>query len=100
MPAVPHRAHPIPAPVHAPTVKQAAPVVAEPAAPVAVAAAPVPAAAPAPVNHVTSSQFHAQDELGGFQYGYSNQNSNKQETRDAYGNVKGRLLITAMNERI
>jgi hypothetical protein len=36
-----------------------------------------------------SSQYHAQDELGQVNYGYSNVNSQKQETRDAFGNVVG-----------
>jgi hypothetical protein len=47
----------------------------------------------APVNHapteVVSSQFHAQDELGQYNYGYSNPNSAKQETKSADGVVKG-----------
>merc|ERR1712241_984217 len=63
----------------------AAPVVTIKAAPVAtVKAAPTPVvtvnAAPAPVNQATSTQFHAQDEFGNFQYGYSNINSQKHET--------------------
>merc|ERR1712045_515137 len=57
----------------------AAPMVtvkATPAPVVTVKAAPTPVvtvnAAPAPVNQATSTQFHAQDEFGNFQYGYSN----------------------------
>ena len=62
------------------------------------AAAPAPAvveeyhaaAAPAPeVQTQVATQFHAQDEFGRVQYGYSNVNSHKQETRDEYGNVHG-----------
>merc|ERR1712004_934692 len=52
---------------------------------VTVNAAPIEAAAP--LN--PSSQFHAQDEFGNFQYGYSNINSQKQETGNAYGGVSG-----------
>ena len=67
-------------------------------APVAVAApAPVPAPAPYASTSVvqavpaaaTSSQYHAQDELGNVAYGYKNPNSAKDEQRDAYGNVVG-----------
>lgn len=52
------------------------------------AAEPVAAAAPA-VPSVVASQYHAQDELGHVEYGYANVNSQKQESRDAYGNVHG-----------
>merc|ERR1711922_9892 len=41
------------------------------------AVAPVPVAIPA----TPSSQFHAQDEFGQFNFGYQNINSNKQESR-------------------
>ena len=52
--------------------------------------APAQPAAPAPAApSVVSSQYHAQDELGHVEYGYSNVNSQKQESRDAYGNVQG-----------
>merc|ERR1712026_607277 len=60
----------------APVVQAAAPVVA--AAPVAQAAAPVEAVAPAAVPVVAAAvdaannQFHAQDDYGQFNYGYSN----------------------------
>ena len=60
---------------------------------------PPPAEAPAaPVEAVASdaiapgvvaSQYHAQDEFGNVAYGYSNGQSQKQEQRDAYGNVYG-----------
>ena len=58
----------------------------------------VPAAVPAaPIAGPTlqagpgvSTQYHAQDEFGNYEYGYSNPNSEKQERRDAYGNVIGR----------
>ena len=86
------------------------PLAAAPAAPAAPVAAPAPAAAltyeahPEPVPEpytfaapaepvaaaaVHASQYHAQDELGHVEYGYSNPNSQKQESRDAYGNVHG-----------
>ena len=65
----------------------------EPVAPVAVAAdhVVVPAAAPTvPVAApVVSSQYHAQDDLGQYNYGYSNPNSAKVETKSADGIVRG-----------
>ena len=65
----------------------------EPVAPVAVAADPVvvPAATPVvPVaSPVVSSQYHAQDDLGQYNYGYSNPNSAKVETKSADGIVRG-----------
>ena len=65
----------------------------EPVAPVAVAADPVvvPAAAPVvPVaSPVVSSQYHAQDDLGQYNYGYSNADSAKVETKSADGVVRG-----------
>ena len=64
--------------VNAAPIEAAAPVV-------TVNAAPIEAAAP--LN--PSSQFHAQDEFGNFQYGYSNINSQKHETGNAYGGVSG-----------
>lgn len=79
------------APVAPVAVKAAhvAPVVAAPA-PVAVKAAPVVAApAPAPAPAVTSSQYHAQDEAGNYEYGYSNQNSAKVERGNIYTGVEG-----------
>merc|ERR1711981_641041 len=56
-------------------------------APVA-APAPVVAAAPAFVPPV-SSQFHAGDEFGNSQYGYSNLNSAKHEIGNAFGQKSG-----------
>merc|ERR1711953_1192483 len=77
----------------------AAPVVTIKAAPVVtVKAAPAPVvtvnAAPAPVNQATSSQFHAQDEFGNFQYGYSNINSQKHETGNIHTGVSGSYSYT------
>jgi len=83
----------VPAPV--PVVARApVPVVARAPVPV-VAAAPVVArtpvvvaAAPAVVSNV-NEQFHAQDESEGYNYGYSNGLSSKQEVRDSDGTVRG-----------
>merc|ERR1712142_13649 len=61
----------------------AAPALQYAASPVAYAAAPY--AAPA----FTGSQFHAQDEFGNLQYGYSNLNSVKHEVGNSYGGVSG-----------
>ena len=69
----------------------AAPVVSEPAAVAAPAVVPVgqaPAVVVAPVAP-TSSQYHAQDELGQYNYGYSNEESTKVETRTSDGIVRG-----------
>jgi hypothetical protein len=41
------------------------------------------------VPGVTSTQFHAQDELGQYSYGYSGGPSSKTESKDAFGNVRG-----------
>merc|ERR1711953_865228 len=77
----------------------AAPVVTIKATPmVTVKAAPAPVvtvkAAPAPVNQATSTQFHAQDEFGNFQYGYSNINSQKHETGNIHTGVSGSYSYT------
>merc|ERR1712184_164 len=69
----------------------AAPVAA--AAPVAVAPAPVVASAPVvvaatPVD-TTNSQYHAQDDFGQYNYGYSDPNSVKQEVKTADGVTRG-----------
>merc|ERR1719341_1285222 len=64
------------------------------AAPVAYSAAVAPAynnyAAPyvAPYAPI-QTQYHSQDELGQYSFGYSGGPSNRAETRDAYGNVRG-----------
>merc|ERR1711922_69977 len=74
-----------PAPLHnaAPLVQAAPAPILNAAVPAAVA--PVPVAIPA----TPSSQFHAQDEFGQFNFGYQNINSNKQESRDAFGVTRG-----------
>merc|ERR1712172_424755 len=75
----------------------AAPFVHPQVAPVNYAYAPVaaPIAAPAPVYATPavipplSSQFHAGDEFGNSQYGYSNLNSAKHEVGNAFGQKSG-----------
>ena len=65
------------------------------AAPVTYAAAPAVAAPVAPVRYAApiapyvGSQFHAQDEFGNLNYGYSNLNSAKAEAGNTYGGVHG-----------
>merc|ERR1739848_556800 len=54
----------------------------------------VPATVPvtAPVAQATplkASQFHAQDAFGQYNYGYSDENSAKQEFKTAYGIIQG-----------
>ena len=61
-------------------------------APEFVGPAPLPAPLLAP-----SSQFHAQDELGQFSFGYENINSAKTETRDAFGVTRGRYQYVDAN---
>merc|ERR1719187_1427763 len=74
------------------------------AAPVAVAAplaaaAPVAAFAPyAPYS--AGSQFHAQDEFGNLNYGYSNLNSAKQEVGNTYGGVNGGYSYVDANGKL
>jgi len=75
----------VPAPL--PVVARApVPVVAR--APVVARTPVVVAAAPAVVSNV-NEQFHAQDESEGYNYGYSNGLSSKQEVRDSDGTVRG-----------
>merc|ERR1712228_302094 len=57
-----------------------APVAAPVAAPVVAAATPV---------DVTNSQYHAQDDFGQYNYGYSDPNSVKQEIKTADGVTRG-----------
>merc|ERR1712228_865138 len=57
-----------------------APVAAPVAAPVVAAATPV---------DVTNSQYHAQDDFGQYNYGYSDPNSVKQEGKTADGVTRG-----------
>merc|ERR1719173_358324 len=75
----------------------AAPAVTYASAPaVTYAAAPAPVAAPvapvtyaAPIAPYVGSQFHAQDEFGNLNYGYSNLNSAKAEAGNTYGGLSG-----------
>jgi len=53
-----------------------------------VQAAPVPAL-PYAAPYTTGSQFHAQDEFGNLNYGYTNLNSAKHEVGNTYGGVTG-----------
>merc|ERR1712115_618523 len=63
------------------------------AEPVAVAAAPVEAApavaVSSSVDDAANSQYHAQDDIGQFNYGYSNPLSTKQELKTADGVTRG-----------
>merc|ERR1712241_924834 len=69
-------------------------------APVAAPApAPVVAAAPAFVPPV-SSQFHAGDEFGNSQYGYSNLNSAKHEIGNAFGQKSGSYQYVDPNGKL
>ena len=70
----------------------AAPAVVAKAAPVAVAAAPavVAKAAPVAAPGVHATQYHAQDELKNFEFGYKNPNSARTEKGNAaLGTVSG-----------
>jgi hypothetical protein len=51
--------------------------------------AAIPAAAAIPYGAASGSQYHAQDELGQYNYGYSDLNSAKQEVKTADGVVRG-----------
>jgi len=83
----PYAGYPYAAPVAAPL---AAPVAAAPVAAAPVAAyAGYPYAAPYAAPYNTGSQFHAQDEFGNLNYGYTNLNSAKQEVGNTYGGVTG-----------
>ena len=53
------------------------------------APATAPVTAPAAAPYTVGSQFHAQDEFGNLNYGYSNINSAKQEVGNTYGGVQG-----------
>merc|ERR1719195_806385 len=67
----------------------AAPAVTYAAAPAPVAAPVAPFTYAAPIAPYVGSQFHAQDELGNLNYGYSNLNSAKAEAGNTYGGVSG-----------
>merc|ERR1712039_266672 len=67
----------------------AAPAVTYAAAPAPVAATVAPVTYAAPIAPYVGSQFHAQDEFGNLNYGYSNLNSAKAEAGNTYGGVSG-----------
>merc|ERR1712045_496609 len=67
----------------------AAPAVSYAAAPAPVAAPVAPVTYAAPIAPYVGSQFHAQDEFGNLNYGYSNLNSAKAEAGNTYGGVHG-----------
>jgi len=87
--------HPVPvaAPLPvapAPQAYHAAPVATYNAAPVAAYhAAPMAVGGAYPYAHYVSSQYHAQDELGQYDYGYSNPSSSKQEVKTLDGVTRG-----------
>merc|ERR550519_51524 len=70
----------------APALTYAAAAPAPPPAPALTYAAATPVAA---APYTTGSQFHAQDEFGNLNYGYTNINSAKQEVGNTYGGVSG-----------
>ena len=77
-------------------VVEAAPAIAAGPAPAAGAAAlAAPAAAP-----VTQSQYHAQDELGQYNFGYADPNSARVETKTADGVVRGSYNYVDTNGQI
>merc|ERR1719315_389023 len=55
-----------------------------------------------PYAHIpnTGSQFHAQDEFGNLNYGYSNLNSAKQEIGNTYGGVNGGYSYVDANGKL
>merc|ERR1712109_276474 len=64
-------------------------------------AAPAPVVAPAPaVIPPISSQFHAGDEFGNSQYGYSNLNSAKHEIGNAFGQKSGSYQYVDPNGKL
>merc|ERR1719434_627287 len=67
----------------------AAPAVTYAAAPAPVTAPVAPVTYAAPIAPYVGSQFHAQDEFGNLNYGYSNLNSAKAEAGNTYGGVSG-----------
>jgi len=68
-----------------------------PYAPVA-PVAPVAPAAPAPYS--AGTQYHAQDEFGNLNYGYSNVNSVKHEVGNTYGGVTGEYSYVDANGKL
>jgi hypothetical protein len=93
-PAVAHQASPVIAPAvnyaYLPYASNYGYSLPEPVAAPLVAAAPVatPHVAAVPID-TTNSQYHAQDDIGQYNYGYSDPNSVKQEVRTADGVTRG-----------
>merc|ERR1711936_287849 len=50
--------------------------------------------------YTAGSQFHAQDEFGNLNYGYTNLNSVKQEVGNAYGGVSGAYSYVDANGQL
>ncbi|ROT85143.1 helicase SRCAP [Penaeus vannamei] len=74
---------------------------AEPAPLPVAAAAPVTLnAAPAVAVPGVQSQYHAQDELGQYSFGYYNSQSSRAETRDAAGTVRGAFSYVDPNGQV
>merc|ERR1719219_371498 len=77
-------------PVAQPVVQSAPIVVAQPVAQPVAPSAPVVVAQPvAQPADVTNSQYHAQDDIGQYNYGYSSPTSTKQELKTADGVTRG-----------
>lgn len=85
---IPREPRPTPVPV-------VVPVKAEPV-PVHPAAAHLPAVIATPIR----SQYHSQDELGQYAYGYSNENSAKHETKTVDGITKGAYSYVDANGHV
>uniref|UniRef100_A0A0P4WCR0 Cuticle protein 6 n=1 Tax=Scylla olivacea TaxID=85551 RepID=A0A0P4WCR0_SCYOL len=71
--------------------------------PVIIEKTPVPYASPVPQPKPVipiRSQYHVQDELGQYSFGYDAGISTRQETRDAYGNVRGSFSYIDSNGKL
>ncbi|XP_037778361.1 proteoglycan 4-like [Penaeus monodon] len=92
---------PAPLTVAAPAPAQVSVAAAAPAPLSVAAAAPVTlnAASAVPVPGV-QSQYHAQDELGQYSFGYYNSQSSRAETRDATGTVRGAFSYVDPNGQV
>merc|ERR1712123_291302 len=81
----------------------AAPALAAPApfvAPASIAASAVAAPVASYAPYAAGSQFHAQDEFGNLNYGYTNLNSVKQEVGNTYGGVSGGYSYVDANGKL
>ncbi|XP_047496029.1 signaling mucin HKR1-like [Penaeus chinensis] len=94
-------AAPVPLTVAAAAPAQVSVAAAAPAAVPVAAAAPVTLnAAPAVAVPGVQSQYHAQDELGQYSFGYYNSQSSRAETRDATGTVRGAFSYVDPNGQV